>query len=79
MPLSIFFNGALIPTFGNPGGSPGFWTYDPVDNVYTANAKTPKGALPGAYTACIDSFRDPTAIPSPPPYFVHTCVGFTLK
>ncbi len=79
MPLSIFFNGALIPTFGNPGGSPGFWTYDPVDNVYTANAKTPKVALPGAYTACIDSFRDPTAIPSPPPYFVHTCVTFTLR
>ena len=79
MPLSIFFNGALIPTFGNPGGSPGFWTYNAVDNVYMANAKTPKGAAPGNYTACIDSFRDPTAIPSPPPYFVHTCVTFALK
>ena len=79
MPLSIFFKGALIPTFGNPGGSHGFWTYNTVDNVYTANAKIPKGAAPGAYTACIDSFRNPTAIPAPPPYFAHTCVTFTLK
>ena len=79
MPLSIFFRGVLIPTFGNPGSSPGFWTYDTVNNVYTANAKTPKGAAPGSYTACIDSFRNPTAIPSPPPYFAHTCVTFTLR
>jgi hypothetical protein len=88
MPLSIFSvasGGALtlVPTFGNPGGSPNFWTYSTLTNSYTANAKT-KGVpavSPGSYLACVDSMRDSSGNTSPPPlpYFVHTCVPFKLK
>lgn len=85
MPLSIFQVTpsapflALNPTFGNPGGSPGFWTYNTTSQSYTSNAKIPKAAAAGMYRACVDSNRDPTAIPPPPPYFKHTCIDFMIK
>jgi hypothetical protein len=85
MPLSIFqltSSGSLqqlVPTFGNPGGSPSFWIFDTITNSFTSNAKIPKTISPGKYRACVDSDRDPTAIPSPPPYFKHTCIDFSVK
>jgi hypothetical protein len=85
IPLTIFMiNGGVqteIPTFGNPGGSPGYWTYSTLTNSYTANSKTPKGILAGSYRACVNSMRnlDGSTTSTPPPYFAQTCINFTIK
>jgi hypothetical protein len=86
IPLTIFMiNGGIqteISTFGNPGASPGYWTYSTLTNSYTANSKTPKvGISAGSYRACVNSMRnlDGSLIPTPAPYFAQKCIDFTLK